>query len=93
MRVLLVTWIDKLAEKLAALSPELDYCAIIVDDIEPAREILEQVGLSPKLLYPMKRLKNASKVSIMITLSAFKINSTTEKSSYLKNITCRKKNC
>lgn len=61
MRVLLVTWIDKLPEKLAALSPELDYCAIIVDEIEPAKEILEQVGLSPKLLYPMKRLKKCLK--------------------------------
>ena len=57
MRVLLVTWIDNLAEKLAALNPELEYCAIVVDKVEPAKEILEQVGLSAALLHPMDELK------------------------------------
>lgn len=57
MRVLLVVWIDKLSEKLAALSPELEYCAIVVDEVESAKEILEQVGLPQELLHPMGDLK------------------------------------
>lgn len=58
MRVLLVTWIDKLSEKLAALNPELEYCAVVVDKVKPAKEVLEQVGLSADLLHPMTKLKS-----------------------------------
>ena len=58
MRVLLVTWIDKLSEKLAALNPELEYCAIVVDKVKPAKEVLEQVGLSADLLHPMTKLRS-----------------------------------
>lgn len=57
MRVLLVTWIEQLLKKLSAFNPELEYCAIVVDEIEPAKEILEQVGLPQKLLHPMDDLK------------------------------------
>ena len=58
MRVLLVTWIDKLSEKLAALNPELEYCAIVVDKVKSAKEILERVGLSADLLHPMTKLRS-----------------------------------
>lgn len=58
MNVLLVTTTNKLAEKFAVLSPELEYCAIVVDEIEPAKEILSNVGLSQDLLRPMSKLKN-----------------------------------
>ena len=58
MKVLLVTTVDKLAEKFAALSPELEYCTVVVDEVEPAKEIFAQVGLSKDLLQPMSELKN-----------------------------------
>ncbi len=58
MKILLVTTTDKLAEKLAVLNPELEYCAIVVDEVEPAKEILPNVGLSQDLIYPMEELKN-----------------------------------
>ncbi|MBR4904680.1 MAG: hypothetical protein IKZ53_08405 [Selenomonadaceae bacterium] len=58
MKVLLVITIEKLAEKLTALNRKLEYCAIAVDQVEPAKEILLKVGLSPDLLYPMSELKN-----------------------------------
>ena len=58
MNVLLVTTTNKLAEKLAVLSPELEYCAVVVEDVEPAKEILSKVGLSPDLLQPMSELQS-----------------------------------
>ncbi|MBR7024767.1 MAG: hypothetical protein IKI08_02000 [Selenomonadaceae bacterium] len=61
MRVLLVTWSDQLFEKLSVLNPELEYCAIVVDEVEPAKKILERVGLPQDLLYPMAELKNCVK--------------------------------
>lgn len=61
MKVLLVTTTNKLAEKFAALSPELEYCAVVVDEIEPAKEILSQIGLPPDLLQPMSELQNCVK--------------------------------
>ena len=57
MRVLLVTWTDQLLQKLSMLNPELNYCAIVVDEVEPAKKILEQVGLPKNLLYPLYELK------------------------------------
>lgn len=57
MRVLLVTWTDQLLEKLSILNPELEYCAIVVDEVEPAKKILERVGLPASLLHPMYELK------------------------------------
>jgi len=60
MRVLLVTWIDQLLQKLSILNPELEYCAIVVDEIEPAKEILERVGLPKDLLCPMTELKTCA---------------------------------
>lgn len=61
MRILLVTWTDQLLKKMSFLSPELEYCAIVVDDTEPAKKILEQVGLSQDLLYPLYDLKECVK--------------------------------
>ena len=58
MKILLVTQTDKLKEKLAALSPDLEYCAIVVDKVEPAQEVLENVGLPKDLIRPMSELKN-----------------------------------
>ena len=57
MRVLLVTWTDQLLQKLQTLNPKLEYCAIIVDEVEPAKKILERVGLTKDLLYPLYDLK------------------------------------
>ena len=57
MRVLLVTTENKLSEKLNVLNPELEYCAVVVDEVESAKEILGQVGLSKDLLYPMSNLR------------------------------------
>ena len=57
MNVLLVTTTNKLAEKFAVLNPELEYCAIVVDEIEHAKEVLSNVGLPQVPLYPMKTLK------------------------------------
>ena len=57
MNVLLVTTVDKLAEKFAALSPELEYCAAVVDNVDSAKEILANVGLPQVPLYPMTELQ------------------------------------
>ena len=61
MKILLVTMTDKLAEKLSALNPELEYCAAIVDNVESAKEIFEQVGLSQVPLYPFRTLQKLVK--------------------------------
>lgn len=58
MRVLLVTWTDHLLQKLQILSPQLEYCAIVVDEVEPARKILERVNLPKSLLRPLHELKD-----------------------------------
>ena len=57
MRVLLATLTDQLLEKLSVLNPELEYCAVVVDEVEPAKKILERTGLSKDLLFPMTELK------------------------------------
>ena len=57
MRILLVTWTNKLADKLSTLSSELEYCAIVTDDVESAEKILERVGLSKEIIYPLYELK------------------------------------
>ena len=57
MRVLLVTWSDQLLQKLQILSPQLEYCAIVVDELEPAQKILERVKLPKSLLHPLYELK------------------------------------
>ena len=57
MNVLLVTKTEKLAEKFAVLSPELEYCAAVVDNVKDAKEIFANVGLSQVPIYPMKELK------------------------------------
>lgn len=53
MNVLLVTTAKNLAEKLNALNHELEYCAIVVDDVETAKKNLAQVGLSKFFVCPM----------------------------------------
>ena len=60
MRVLLVTSVEKLLRKLLILNRELEYCGIVVDEVEPAKEILEKVGLSDVPLYPMSELKTCA---------------------------------
>ena len=57
MRILLVTWTDQLQQKLSILNPALDFCAIVVDEVEPAKEILKRVGLPATLLHPLYDLK------------------------------------
>lgn len=57
MNLLLVTKTEKLAEKLSALSPELEYCAAVVDNVKVAKEIFANAGLSQVPLYPMKKLQ------------------------------------
>ena len=57
MKILLVTWTDKLLEKFLLLNPELKYCAIAVDEVKPAEKILECVGLPKTLLRSLYELK------------------------------------
>lgn len=52
-----MTWTEQLLQKLSILSPQLEYCAIVVDEVEPARKILEQVGLPKSLIHPLYELK------------------------------------
>ncbi len=40
------------------MNPELKYCAIAVDEVEPAKKILERVGLPQTLLKPLYELKD-----------------------------------
>ena len=57
MKILLVTTVDNLAEKFAVLNPELNYCALVTDKRELAKEILDKLDLSNVPLYPMSELK------------------------------------
>ncbi|MBD3878705.1 MAG: hypothetical protein SR1Q5_03350 [Quinella sp. 1Q5] len=57
MRVLLVTNGQLLAGKLDPLNPELEFCGIVVDDVENSKKTLADCGLSQDLLYPMSELK------------------------------------
>ena len=57
MKILLVTLTDQLAEKFAALNPELEFCAAVVDNVDSAKEILSNVGLSQVPVYPMSELQ------------------------------------
>lgn len=58
MRILLVTYTKNLVKRLANLSSNLEYCGIVVDEVEPAKKALEKIGLSRDLLYPMSNLSN-----------------------------------
>lgn len=60
MKILLATTVNNLAEKFAVLSPELEYCAIVIDNVEPAKEILDKLDLSNVPLYPMSELKTCT---------------------------------
>lgn len=57
MKILLATTVNNLAEKFAVLSPELEYCALVTDKRELAKEILDKLDLSNVPLYPMSELK------------------------------------
>jgi len=61
LRILLVTWTDQLAAKLQILNPGLECCGIVVDEVEPAKKILEKIGLPNELLHPMYDLKECVK--------------------------------
>ena len=61
MRILLVTWTDQLLEKLSALNPQLEFCAIVVDEVEPAQEILANSGLPKSFVHPLYELKECVK--------------------------------
>ena len=39
------------------MNHKLEYCAIVVDEIEPTKDILENVGLSQVPLYPIDNIK------------------------------------
>lgn len=60
MKILLVTDSAWLENKLAVLSPELEYCAIVVNNVESAKKVLEQTGLSQELVYPLNELKKCA---------------------------------
>lgn len=57
MRILLVTSTDQLSGISSILNPELEYSAIIVDEVEPAKKFCMQIGLSKDLIYPLYELK------------------------------------
>ena len=57
MRVLLVTLTDQLSGIFSFLNPELEFRAIVVDEVEPAKKILERVNLPATLLHPLYELK------------------------------------
>lgn len=61
MRILLVTWTEQLPAKLQILNPELECCAIVVDEVEPAKKTLEKIGLPNELLHPLYDLKECVK--------------------------------
>lgn len=56
MNVLLVTTAKNLEEKLYALNPELEYCAIVTDDVEAAKKTLAQIGLLKNVICSMDEL-------------------------------------
>lgn len=56
MNVLLVTTAKSLVKKFDALNPELEYCAIVTDDVDSAKKTLAQIGLSKNFVCPMDDL-------------------------------------
>lgn len=52
-----MTWTDQLPGIFSILNPKLEYCAIVIDEIEPAKKFCMQIGLSPDLIYPLYELK------------------------------------
>ena len=58
MRILLFTVNDLLPTVLNdILNPELEYCAVVVDDPKAAKNISSKFGLSEKIFYPFYELK------------------------------------
>lgn len=58
MSVLIVTYAKTLPDSLANLNPEIEYAAIVVDNVESAKKNLAQVGLSKNFVCPMEELTN-----------------------------------
>lgn len=57
-RVLLVTLTDMLPFALAGiLNPSLEYCVIVVDDVDVARDMLKNVKPLQALVHPFYELK------------------------------------
>ena len=61
MRVLLVTWTDQLLQNLSILNSELEYCAIVTDEVEIAKKNFERANLRTDLLYSLYELKECVK--------------------------------
>ena len=58
MRVLLVTWTDLLSFVLTrVLNPNLEYCAIVVDNVEKARNITKDIKQTQDIIQPFYELK------------------------------------
>ena len=58
MRILLVTFSNLLPAALNnVLNPALEYCAIVVDEPEPAKKFFYEAGLDSNLIYPFYELK------------------------------------
>jgi len=56
MKVLLISYTRNLTEKLAALSPDLEYCAIATGDPKRAKEICNSAGLSEVPVHSLEEL-------------------------------------
>ena len=53
MNILLVTFTDALQTLLKyCLNSEVKYCAIVIDRIEPAKKIINDIGLNENIIYP-----------------------------------------
>ena len=57
MRILLVTWTNNLLHKLKILNPANEYCAIVVDDPDIAKQILKNVPQLREKIFPFYELK------------------------------------
>lgn len=58
MDVILVTLSSILSKVFTqVLSPEIEYCAIVVDEPEPAKKIIAEYGGSPNMVYPFYDFK------------------------------------
>lgn len=59
MKILLVTATETLEfNLLKALNPENDYCAIVVNEVVPAKKFAAKIGLPENLIHPLDELKN-----------------------------------
>lgn len=62
MRVLLVTWTNKIAENISILNPKLEYCAIVTDDVNAAKNALDKsFSYLKNIVCPFYELKECLK--------------------------------